>query len=331
MPPNAPCANPLLLQWMQEWVEQERDRNSRGLLTYKNAFAALRACPVTFQHPSQAQQLKGFGEKICKRLTERMEQHCRENGLPMPKRPRRSAGHGLVGQNDGDQDQDDEERPAKRQRKPKPYVPALRSGPYALILALATLEEGSRSGLSRYQLVERAQPHCDASFTAADPGKFYTAWNSMKTLLDKDLVEERGRPTRKYNLTEEGWDVARRIQQTIDPNQPVQPAPLARPEVDVDSAEPAPTRLVNNRSPSVEVEDRPRVISSYADVVTDGDGDSSSESLVLPKFRPIRLAPGTFDVHLVLDIREVRAKTDRDYSKQHLLQPYKINTRYEPL
>lgn len=34
----------------------------------------------------------------------------------------------------------------------------------------------------------------------------------MKTLVDKDLVDERGRPTRTYALTDEGWEVARRMQ-----------------------------------------------------------------------------------------------------------------------
>lgn len=33
----------------------------------------------------------------------------------------------------------------------------------------------------------------------------------MTTLVNKDLVQERGRPLRKYALTEDGWEVARRI------------------------------------------------------------------------------------------------------------------------
>ena len=36
----------------------------------------------------------------------------------------------------------------------------------------------------------------------------------MKTLEDKDLVHAKGRPARRYALTEEGWDVARKIQNT---------------------------------------------------------------------------------------------------------------------
>ncbi|KAI1143473.1 crossover junction endonuclease MUS81 [Hypoxylon sp. FL0543] len=311
MPSEEPCANPLLLGWVQEWVDQARERNSKGFTTYRKAYAALKACPVTFQHPSQLQQLKGFGPKLCNRLTEKLEKHCRENGLPVPKRPRRSTVPGLA---DRDDEQDGEERPAKRQRKARPYVPALRSGPYAIILGLATLEEGSRNGLTKPQLIEVAQPHCDASFTAPpDPSKFYTAWSSMKTLLEKDLVYEKGRPTRRYFLTEEGWEVARRIQQTLNPTQP-RPEP-SRPEPEVQEVQPAIPRPIT-RSPSLEVQDQPKGESSYVDVVT--SGDSSSASASIPNFRPIRLAPGSFEVQLVLDVREVRAKTDRDYMQNEL-------------
>jgi crossover junction endonuclease MUS81 len=106
-------------------------------------------------------------------------------------------------------------QPVKKPRKTKPYVPALRSGAYALLLGLATLDESSSQGLTKAQLIEEAQPHCDSSFTApSDPTKYYTAWNSMKTLIQKDLVYEHGRPVRKYALTEEGWEVAKGIKKT---------------------------------------------------------------------------------------------------------------------
>ncbi|KAI1428361.1 hypothetical protein F5Y12DRAFT_56956 [Xylaria sp. FL1777] len=309
------CANPLLLGWVKEWVDVARERNSKGVTTYKNAYNALKACPITFNHPSQLQQLKGFGPKLCDRLTEKLQKHCQENGLPMPKRPRQSRIPGLNNENEDDEDL--QPRPAKKPRKQKPYVPTLRSGAYALILGLITIGEGASLGMTKAQLIEAAQPHCDASFTApSDPTKFYTAWNSMKTLLEKDLVYERGRPLRRYALTDEGWEVARRIQKTAD----LTPAELAAQQrrefqAEVVSENPAP--LPPARSPSVEIEEVEQLPqSTYADVVA--NGDSMPDSLDLPAFRPIRLAPGTFTVHLVLDVREIRAKTDRDYMQEEL-------------
>lgn len=74
------------------------------------------------------------------------------------------------------------------------------------------MPEESLQSLSKKELIELAQPHCEASFSVpSESGKFYTAWNSMTTLVNKDLVQEKGRPLRKYALTEDGLEVARRI------------------------------------------------------------------------------------------------------------------------
>ncbi|KAI5926798.1 hypothetical protein F4810DRAFT_488690 [Camillea tinctor] len=326
MPPHEePCANPLLLGWVKEWVDLARERNSKGLITYKHAYDALKACPVTFNHPSQLQQLRGFGPKLCDRLTAQLQKHCQENGLPMPKRPRKWRVAGLAGQEEEDQDDGADSRPAKKPRRTKPYVPTLRSGAYAIIRALSSLPEGTREGMPKTRLIEAAQEHCDSSFTVPDdPKKFYTAWNSMKTLLDKDLVYERGRPLRKYTLTDEGWEVARRILQAVDPNRPTigapgpaprRPEPEPEPESDIEEI----VEISSNpilRPPLEDTKSQPKQESSYANVVTDGDNTPNSSAL--PQFRPIRLAPGSFTVHLVLDVREVRAKTDRDYMQDEL-------------
>ena len=42
----------------------------------------------------------------------------------------------------------------------------------------------------------------------------------MKTLIEKDLVYERGRPLRKYALTDDGWEVAKRIKKIIEESEP---------------------------------------------------------------------------------------------------------------
>jgi crossover junction endonuclease MUS81 len=51
----------------------------------------MKACPLVFQHPSEAQQLNGLGPKLCDRLTEKLKAYCEENGLPMPEGPSKGA------------------------------------------------------------------------------------------------------------------------------------------------------------------------------------------------------------------------------------------------
>ncbi|KAK1755297.1 hypothetical protein QBC47DRAFT_213673 [Echria macrotheca] len=347
--PDEACVNPLFLQWVKEWWDTARERNSKGATTYKHAYDSLKACPIRFEHPSNLQQLRGFGPKICERLTEKLKIHCEENGLPMPSRRSRKRQSGPE-VNPWAAELSEEEQPAraaKKPRKAKPYVPAYRSGAYALVLALSLQDENAAQvGMTKPDLIEAAQPHCDASFTAPpDPTKYYTAWASMKTLSQKELVYERGRPLKRYALTDEGWEVAKRIRELAAARGDLGEAAAARiarppPSRTEDQPESKPPRAAPESKPS---RARPETIaldddddfggnmddvadaaapytksenSEYKDVVA--DGNAVPDDSALPHFAPIRLAPGSFTVELVLDVREVRAKTDRDYMQDQL-------------
>jgi len=341
------CANPLLLGWVGEWLDFARDKNTKGVITYRHAYDSLKACPITFQHPSQLQQLRGFGPKLCERLTQKLKEHCESNGLPMPKVPRKKK-VAIPGQ-EGADDEDVSVQAPKKQRKKKPYVPAYRSGAYAIIMALATLDEGlsASNGMTKTHIVEIGQPLCDSSFSApSDPTKFYTAWNSIKTLLEKDLVQEKGRPLRRYALTDEGWEVANRIKAAGEPGQlaaqrrqPEQAAEGRAPEVDnpgqarsgnsvsrnafllsdddvdIFTGDNMTTHRQRPRSPSADPVAR-KQLSEFYNIVS--DGPEISEDSALPTVSPINLRPYSFTVELLLDVREVRAKSDRDYMQDEL-------------
>lgn len=305
------CANPQLLGWVKEWLDLARERNTKGVTTYKNAYESLKACPVSFQHPSELQQLKGFGPKLCERLTDRLKHHCAANGLQMPEHPQSKRAASPCNSESQQGDGKEGTRTIRAARKPKAYAPAFRSGAYALIVALSGLAEDSTVGLAKTELIDLAQPYCDSSFTApTDPTKFYTAWNSMKTLVQKELVYERGRPLRRYALTDEGWDVARRIKETRQWQQ-------ENGENSNRLSEPHPSTASSvNREHFADPVPDPGRPKSYEHVVT--GGSALSEKMSLPRFAPIQLPPGSFSVHLLLDVREVRSKTDRDYMKEQL-------------
>ncbi|KAL4810025.1 ERCC4 domain-containing protein [Aspergillus unguis] len=302
---DSECANPLLLGWIKEWLEQARERNSKGFTVYKKAYESMKACPLSFQHPSEALQLNGLGPKLCERLTDKLKAYCNENGLPMPEDPRiassskRKSGEGTS-----------ENQPAKKTRKPKTYAPALRSGPYALILALGSLDEHSNQSMTKAQLIERAQPYCDSSFTApSDPTKYFTAWNSMKTLLTKELVFTQGHPLKKYSLTEEGWEVAKAIKKTQDPSQN-----MLSFEIQSDATT-NPNGQVGNANQRVSEPARLGFRSNdgqQTQSVFDEDTEDASN------ITPIPIPPDSFTIQLVLDTREVRTSKDRDYISNEL-------------
>ncbi|KLJ08388.1 crossover junction endonuclease MUS81 [Blastomyces silverae] len=342
------CANPLLLLWIKEWLDEARERNSKGVNVYKKAYDSMKVCPVPFNHPSEAQQLHGFGPKLCDRLTAKLQTYCEQNGLPMPELPHQSRKRNI-------KDGNGETQPAKKPKKVKPYVPVLRSGPYGLLLGLANVDENSSIGFTKQQLIELAQPYCDSSYTVPpDASKFYTAWNSMKTLLQKDLVYEHGRPSsRRYLLTDEGWEIARRIKKTLTNEgstelqngygQTSQPDRVGQRHelgsqrtVDLSPLESGPP--VRHQSPKrriIDLDDsdtpeisNPEIPRVPVDISTDigrqtslnrGLADPNAGlSLSAPAFSLITLPPDSFTVELVLDVREIRAVKDRDYIANEL-------------
>lgn len=155
--------------------------------------------------------------------------------------------------------------------------------------------------MTKAHLVEVAQPYCDSSFTApTDPTKFYTAWNSMKTLIQKDLVYEHGRPLRKYALSEDGWEVAKRIQKTL-PGSSDNTMPFAGNKASTSRQNAAQNEDDNDES------ETPQHILGWA-ANTEGPTE------------PVTLPPGSFTIQLVLDTREVRTSTDRDYIANELMK-----------
>lgn len=63
--------------------------------------------------------------------------------------------------------------------------------------------------LLKEEIVKFGQPYCDKSFTKPDVGTRYTAWSSMKTLVNKDLVikTQKGR-TGQFSLSDTGRKLA---------------------------------------------------------------------------------------------------------------------------
>ncbi|BFZ64219.1 Crossover junction endonuclease mus81 [Saitoella coloradoensis] len=353
MPPKAQsvCGNPLYLEWIGEWMENARALNSKGYQTMRKAYDSMKNCPIPFQHPSQAITLKGIGPTICDRLEKKLREHCAKEGIPMPEKP----GVGAAG-NQADGSGEEDAAPKKR-KTTRPYVPTYRSGPYALLLALHTHSLTSPLALLKSEIIPLAQPHCDSSFEAPPAtnggNKFYTAWNSMKTLVDRGLVYRNGSPGR-YLLTEEGEEVAGRIAGVADETEgggggnikkarvEKEGSMIRLPEVFAPPASVAPTAAAAGPRPAARAhrddvvildddEDTPIIVEDLtiepaivaapspaapAPLLTTG-----SAATTFPSFTPIILPPGSFTIHLLLDTREAKTQRDRDYMEQNLNVP----------
>lgn len=311
----ADCKNAQFLEWVKEWWDQARDRNSKGASTYKKAYDSLKACPITYEHPAQLTALVGFGPVMCGRLTKKLEDLCTREGRPMPQKNKRKR---KDDDNDEGEDGAGSPSPVKKSkpRKKAEYIPKFETGPYGIVLALATLDEDEGNGLTKAEVIEIAQPYCTASYTTPmNQGSFFTAWSTMKTLIDKELVFARGRPSTRYSLSDDGWDLAKRILASVDPSKGIHQLFKGKAVEDQDEnsfqdigsdaeAGSGPSKATNN--------------SGAPDIIAKGKTITSAAAL--PKVIPIMVEPGAFTIELVVDVREIRSKTDRDYMQNNLIK-----------
>lgn len=172
---------------------------------------------------------------------------------------------------------------AKKPRTQKPYVPSFRSGPYGILLCLldAKLLDGE-GALTKAQIVANGQIYCDCSLVKPDPGKFYTAWNSMKTLLEKNLVYQNAS---RYYMTEQGTEIAKLLRRNaagVDPNVlPLDEPEEPRPVTGILPSYPTPSSS-NSMAPTSRTESRSSVSSSSGAAIPRTESHSSTSSSSRP-------------------------------------------------
>ncbi|CCG84235.1 protein of unknown function [Taphrina deformans PYCC 5710] len=295
--------NELYVQWLKDWMDKAYDLQSKGYQTLRKAHDSMKACPIDIGHPSQAAQLKYIGPVLCARLEKTLLAHCKENGLEMPSRPSEKRS--------GEDRDHDTVLPAAKKRAAKAYVPAFRGGPYALLMGLT--EPSARDSMAKSDLIRLSQPFCDASFeVASDQRGFYTAWNSIKTLIEKELVHKSGSPP-KYSITDAGAAIAARIRQTTQQT-PVGAEATAQRSIvtDVDGPEVVQpdTQARDDQNSGEFVEEMATATASRSDL----DFINNAEAPIEPEIIPA----GTFKIQLIIDNREVKTQKDRAFIDDQL-------------
>ncbi|KAM9717342.1 crossover junction endonuclease MUS81 isoform 1-T1 [Menidia menidia] len=217
------CPNPLFLKWLTELRDDAREKGLKIQYTYQKAINSLNKYPLPLRNAKEAKILQNFGDGICKILDDKLQRHYRENG---PNAPIHSVQRGAPPPGSTDNSNNlapsrkknaanNEEKQRggpKEKRKKREYVPQKRSGGYAVLLTLYrhTQTPGSKGFMFKLELQTEAQPLCDKSFTVPDLGSKYTAWSSVSTLIQKNLLIKTHNPAR-FSLTEEGLALAEKL------------------------------------------------------------------------------------------------------------------------
>ncbi|KAJ8387459.1 hypothetical protein AAFF_G00156970 [Aldrovandia affinis] len=198
------------------------------------AINSLKKYPLPLQSAREAKILQNFGDGICKVLDDKLQRHYKEHGADAPIHsfpigvdpPRRRSRKLATSKPLSDTSRDPSDRgdgnskrllgdggKEKGGRRKREYLPQKRTGGYAVLLALYRHCQiaGSKGFMFKMELQRDAQPLCDKSFTVPDLGSKYTAWSSVSTLIQKDLLMKTHSPAR-YSLTELGLALAERLE-----------------------------------------------------------------------------------------------------------------------
>lgn len=214
------CANPLFEQWLTELRNEAASKQWKTQYVYDKALKSLRKYPLPLKSGKEARILEFFGEKICSMLDDKLAKHFADtanaDSNEMDEVSSRNSRSGILSAvHDIDTTQKTTDNASNgRGISKKEYIPARKSGSYALIITLYkfSLMDGFVGYMRKMELMIAAQPLSEKSFTVPEPGSHYTAWSSMGSLIKKGLVKKEGNPAR-YSLSSSGLELAEKILQ----------------------------------------------------------------------------------------------------------------------
>ncbi|XP_046621791.1 crossover junction endonuclease MUS81 isoform X3 [Neodiprion virginianus] len=402
------CPNPLFEKWLEEWKEDAASQGSQMQYCFIKALSSLRKCPLRLETGRDCKILQYFGDKLCIMLDKKLTEYktkglctaansikpanqfqdpndCDVNNTDdyLGHRARQTPNKREKKTNGG------EPQPAKKTRKLKDnsdtaraiengvktnsknnsYIPAWRSGGYAILLTFyEKMQNPDFIGyMNKADLQAAAQRYCDNSLSKPEPGSYYSAWASMTTLIQKGLVIKSSNPA-KYRLTDDGYTAAVQLSE-IDENHPAfnNPFPCSSAERngDVRILSPAkscssanselhspevnePVYEINSRSNSpIEIENRRNEVACSSavslarelDVYSAGqikesanllnNGEKCKQGSVSSSFETVILAPNTFDVILLVDDREIAGGKVRPKDDITLAELTRAEVRFE--
>ncbi|XP_066150680.1 crossover junction endonuclease MUS81 isoform X2 [Euwallacea fornicatus] len=164
--------------------------DSKMQYNFDKALKYLRKYPLPLDSGMECKILRGFGNKLCNMLEEKLIEHNKNCN----------------------QRNDHSSKKHSKISLTQEYIPEYRSGAYAILVTLYkhSLEQNYAGHMKKAEIIKYGRDLVDCSFSKPDPRLRYTAWSSMKTLIAKKLVSKVSNPPRFF-LTTQGYDLAKKL------------------------------------------------------------------------------------------------------------------------
>ncbi|AGO13288.1 AaceriAFR141Cp [[Ashbya] aceris (nom. inval.)] len=334
---------PLFIEWLKEEIDACGPRQEKMAMVYFRACESLKRFEQPITETNKVLKVKGIGNSIKNKLASKLTQYCQDNNIPLEDAtaPSHEVGSTVTRIRTATQEKGDQS-PKRKKRK---YVPRKRSGAYAILLGALELGCPPR-GLTKEEIIDAAAKYCDVSFVSNPlTREFYSAWTAIKVLIEHDLILEQGRP-RRYIVTEAGEQMAETLKDADSVIFPEDCPYQRRQRVPECTAEEH-TELSASLSELVRQEHLPldhsgmcfsfeppsSVPSDCLDPRHNSANVASSPHRLRPPIGPSvgmvkarwhgtsyeLWKPGSYDIELYIDHREVRAKSERDFFVNALL------------
>lgn len=249
--------------------------------------------PEKLKNGREAGKLPGIGPSISAKLDEKLRQFNVENGL-VPEIPDGA----IILSEEVEAKIKKTKAKTKTKTKDKEYVPIYRSASYAVLLALFLhLHQDTQNGpLNKSELILKAQGF---STSPLNDGMFPSINGALKTLEEKELIGKFSNPPH-FGLTVKGAELAERLWQRGEKR----PSQTAFPIV-------SPSRLYKNFDDNV----KENLI----------ENENENENLINLNERRKKLETfnwpiGSFEIVLLIDVREIRSREDRHYLTERMNQ-----------
>lgn len=293
--------NPLFEGWLLEWRDSARQNGSKMENCFSNALKALRQYPLPLERGKDCKILKGFGEKLCQMLDEKLSQYRASNGDGSPLKKKANLATSASATSSTSKTLDNRKVNSSEKVALKEYVPQSGSGAYAILVTLydQSQEFNYPGFLLKTEIIAKAKHLSNTSFTKPGPDTRYTAWSSMANLLQKKLIKKEGNPA-KFSLTPEGSVLGEKlyIQQKVEEFQNLE---------NENKSVNGPFEAQSNNL-STSIADNIRLQSSPKKTVlwrTISTNSTSSQASTVSNLPSVVLAPHTFDIVLLVDNREL--------------------------
>lgn len=277
----------LFTGWIEDAAIEATKKGGKMAIFYNRALDSIRRFKEPITDPKTLRLIPYIGSKTVQTLTKKLEKHCNDEGIPFPDSFKQAPEQTRV-------------KKVQTTRRKRQYIPKHRSGGFAILIALY-IGDIKRVGLLREEIVKIASPYSEKSFSFNPGADFYSAWSSIKVLINNELVDFSGRSPKVYFLTDEGVELAEKLALSVN---------LTRDDADqiIDESFDNNVRLSSELSHEGSPQKGPSIESTQHDV----------ENRIYNGTRYDIWTPEEYEIWLIIDNREVRSLLERNFFETRL-------------